>query len=110
MSVIAEQEEDEEPLDEVDNFRGLYVRQLSNTRFVERISFDAPIQSGTPIFGTKTSIVIVCPDCLKIVPRRIGHFEMITLPGAFVIDPMHGRAARIIGDGQMIEIFSLRDN
>lgn len=97
--------ESQEPLDDVENFRGLYVRRLHDGRLIERIPYDAPIKTGAQIFGTPSDIIVVCRNKLEIVPRRKIGRRIQSVPGeAFAIDPVYGRVALLSVNGCNVAI------
>lgn len=102
----SEDDDDDEEQGELWNFRGLYVRRISDGRLVERLEYDAPIGTGAPIFATEQFYVVGCHDRVELVPRAGVAGETVSLPGRGVsLDPARRRLAMLdeAGDVQIIE-------
>lgn len=102
-----EDDDEETERGELWNFRGLYVRRISDGGLVERVEYDAPVVTGAPIFATERFYVVGCHDRVEFVPRAGVAGEAVSLPGRGVsIDPSRRRLAMLdeAGDVQIIEV------
>jgi hypothetical protein len=50
-------------------FNGIYVRRLTDCAVVERLAYDAPIETGAPIMGTQDAIVVARGDEVDVIER-----------------------------------------
>jgi hypothetical protein len=87
-------DEDESPRDALHGFKGLYVRGLAELEVRERISYDAPLDTGAAMMGTLDAIVLVRGREMDLVERGQGDHPALvtTLGGAtHVLEPLAGR-------------------
>lgn len=85
-------------------FNGVYVRRLLDCAIVERISYDAPIETGAPLLGTPDAIFVVRDDQLDILERGARDAPALTLrvpDGRYVLDPSNGRVYQISANGEI---------
>ena len=102
-----EDDEEEQARPDVWNFRGLYIRRLSDGGLVERLEYDAPIPTGAPIFATEQFYVVGRHDGVELLPRAGVAGEAVFLPGRGVsLDPARRRLALLdeAGEVQVIEV------
>jgi hypothetical protein len=84
-------------------FHGLYVRRLTDCAVLERVLYDAPIQTGAPIMATRDAIVVVRGDAVDLLERGIATSTVQTLTTAsgqrIVLEPPTGTIYEIAADG-----------
>lgn len=108
--IFRDPEEDESPDEKEDaagntdiwSVRGLYARRLADNKLLERIDYDAPIETGAPIFATDTVVVVGCPDRVEIIPRGGSEGEVESIPTrAHAFDSEGGRIALVTKEGEL---------
>lgn len=103
----SEDDDEDEEQGELWNFRGLYVRRVSDGGLVERLEYDAPVVTGSPIFATGQFYVVGCPDRVELLPRAGVEGEAVSLAcRSLSLDPARRRLALLdeAGDVQIIEV------
>ncbi|MDQ2808193.1 MAG: hypothetical protein M3Z04_14955 [Chloroflexota bacterium] len=99
---VPDPDEDPAELGEVRNFHGLYIRRLADGALVERIPYEAPIETGAPLFATATTVVVGCPDHIDLVPRQGVGGGIVSIPTrVYAFDPAQARIALITPAGEL---------
>ncbi|HEX8281833.1 MAG TPA: hypothetical protein VF588_00525 [Pyrinomonadaceae bacterium] len=104
-----EEDEEDEERGELWNFRGLYVRRVSDGSLVERLEYDAPIATGAPIFATERFFVVGREDGVELLPRAAAEAvdAAAMIPGrVYGLDHARRRFAVLdeAGDVEIIEV------
>jgi len=100
-------EEDEEDLRDVGNFSGVYIREISTGKLIERHSYQGKLFSGTPIMANEKCIVVQVAGGVDVIDRLSGNVRAIP---AAILD-VAGKKLVVIDDeniGEIIPIDALR--
>lgn len=84
-------------------FNGLYVRRLADGAVLERVPYDAPIDTGAPVMATRDAIVVVRGDGVDLVERgtTAPAIQSLTSAGGqrYVLEPPTGTIYELGADG-----------
>lgn len=103
-------EEDQLAVSDTENLRGFYIRRLDDGRLLERIPYESPVESGTPIFATDTFVVVSAPGRISFVPRAAARrtAPMELNAPVHALDPVSRRVV-VVGPDGMVELFQAVD-
>ncbi len=95
--------EDIEDLGDVENFAGIYIRELGTGKLIENISYKSSAGSGSAIVATENRIAVQIMGGIDLITRKTGEIQYI--PEA-ILDVSGLQIVKLI-DGSLEEIIPL---
>ena len=100
--MLDEDEIDDNPLY---GFNGIYVRRLTDCAVLERVAYDAPIDTGAPLMATRDAIVVVRRDGVDLIERGTPAPAIQSLTSAdrrrYLLEPPTGTIYELGADGAL---------
>lgn len=102
------EEDGEEPLGEVENFQGIYIRRLDDDGLEERLPYAVSVPTAAPMVATSSAVTMVLPDKLNVLPREGCSLSAESLKGkAFALDRNRARVAVVDETGSSLAIYDI---
>ncbi len=86
-------------------FTGLYVRRLGDGEVLDRIRYDAAIETGAPLMGTRDAIIVARDDEVDILDRGLPEPDFSTLRagpgGRYLLEPSTASVYEVSANGEI---------